>query len=52
MLSNEITTPEDAVFEFGAEDLLNAMDYSDIVEYVAQCERDKADDEYDRYSNR
>ena len=40
------------VSEIGTEELLNAMDYSDIVEYVAEIEKDKADEDYDRNSNR
>ena len=43
---------DEIVTELGTETLLNAIDYSDIVEYVAQVERDKADEEYDRNSNR
>lgn len=34
------------------EEILNELDYSDVVEYVAQVEQDKMDDEYDRNSNR
>ena len=34
------------------EEILNELDYSDVVEYVAQVEQDKRDDEYDRNSNR
>lgn len=51
MSSIEITAA-DAVSEIGTEELLNAMEYSDIVEYVAEVERDKQDDEYDRHSDR
>ena len=40
------------VGEVGSEEMLQAIDYSDIVEYVAQCEQDKADDEFDRRSDR
>ena len=40
------------VSEIGTEELLNAMDYSDIVEYVAEIEKDKADEDYDQNSNR
>ena len=40
------------VSEIGIEELLNAMDYSDIVEYVAEIEKDKADEDYDQNSNR
>lgn len=36
----------------GPEELLNAIDYSDILEYVAEVEKDKEDDEYDRYTDR
>lgn len=43
---------DEIVTELGTETLLNAMDYSKIREYVAQVERDKADDEYDRNSDR
>ena len=39
------------VSEIGTEELLNAMDYSDIVEYVAEIEKDKADEDYDQNSN-
>lgn len=42
----------EVVTELGTEELLNAMEYSDVMEYVAQCERDKADEDYDRNSNR
>ena len=34
------------------EEILNELDYSDVVEYVARVEQDKMDDEYDRNSNR
>ena len=34
------------------EEILNELDYSDVVEYVARVEQDKRDDEYDRNSNR
>ncbi len=43
---------DEIIEEIGQETLLNAMDYSEIREYVAQVERDKADDEYDRNSDR
>ena len=42
----------DIVSEVGSEEMLQSIDYSDIVEYVAQVERDKADDEFDRRSDR
>lgn len=34
------------------EEILNELDYADIVEYVAQVEQDKRDDDYDTNSNR
>ena len=40
------------VTEVGATELLNAMDYSDIMDYVVQTEKDKADEEFDRRSDR
>lgn len=43
---------DEIVTELGTETLLNAIDYAEIVEYVAQVERDKADEEFDRNSDR
>lgn len=40
------------ITEVGATELLNAMDYSDVMDYVVQTEKDKADEEYDRRSDR
>ena len=43
---------DELVNTVGPEELLNAIDYSDILEYVAEVEKDKEDDEYDRYTDR
>lgn len=40
------------ISEVGYVSFLQEIDYSDIVEYVAETERDKADEEYDRNSDR
>ena len=40
------------ISEVGYVSFLQEIDYSDIVEYVAEIERDKADEEYDRNSDR
>lgn len=40
------------VSEVGVEEILQEIDYSKIVEYVAQCQQDMEDDEYDRRSDR
>lgn len=42
----------EVVSEVGYVSLLQEMEYSDIVEWVAEQERDKADEEYDRRSDR
>lgn len=52
-MNNTVLAVIDALKEhLSTEEILNELEYSDIVEYVAQVERDKADDEYDRHSNR
>lgn len=34
------------------EEILNELDYSDVMDYVARAEQDKKDEDYDQNSNR
>jgi len=36
---------DEIVSQIGYEELLNAMEYADVMEYVAQAERDKAEED-------
>ena len=52
-MNNTVLAVIDALKEhLTTEEILNELDYSDIVEYVARVEKDKADEDYDRNSNR
>lgn len=42
----------EVIDELGTDVLLEAMDYSDVVDFVGQVEQDKADEEYDRRSDK
>ena len=42
----------EVVSEVGYVSLLQEMEYSDIVDWVAEVEKDKADEEFDRRSDR
>lgn len=42
-------TAQEIVAEYDTEELLNAMDYSKIVDYITQVEMDKTEEDYDRH---